>query len=496
VDGDEVDPRDSHSPRDPADWPEQSSTGDVDGVAGRGSAIDADGMVDASALPPDLAVLVAQFTAAVDAMAALGDRAGVDVDGPQAAAVAVVLARGISRLGVTQARMLPVVEADGLWSLTAHSLPAWAAQALRLGKRAAQAQVHLGRQLRDHLPVTAAAAAAGDITVEHAHLMAQSATNTPQRLAVLADPDSPINETFLVREAQLTPLDRFRRTVAGWAREADPDADDRGYVEATDREYVTLDRTIDGYHLAGWLTPEHGTALTIALQAVTGVPAAGDGSTPGQRRGQALYALARVLLDNGLVGTGKACRPQIKVHVPFDTLQNLADRAHAADDGRELPDLPSAMTPQAVFDGAQFEDGTPISRALLDKLACDGELARFVFGPRAEVLDVGRSQRTFTNARREAIIARDRHCQYPGCTAPPVLGECHHVKHWTRDHGDTSVANGILLCWHHHDVVHRRHIEIHRRGTRWVFTHADGREIIDRRGRRPVERHGTARGAG
>ncbi|GAA2726242.1 hypothetical protein [Cellulomonas aerilata] len=39
------------------------------------------------------------------------------------------------------------------------------------------------------------------------------------------------------------------------------------------------------------------------------------------------------------------------------------------------------------------------------------------------------------------------------------------------------MANGILLCWHHHAYVHARGIEIHRQGARWVFTDAAGHEL-------------------
>jgi hypothetical protein len=222
---------------------------------------------------------------------------------------------------------------------------------------------------------------------------------------------------------------------------------------------------------------EHGQALRTALKAITPVPAVGDDRTSAQRRAHALGDLAKLVIEHGLVGTARASRPRVSVLVSHETLQNLVDRALAAEDGRTLPGLAPGLTPQTLANAPQFEDGTPIPRALLEKLACDGELNRYIFGPRSEILDVGRAERTFTGARRSAIIARDRHCQYPGCDAPPAISECHHVKHWARDGGATSVANGILLCWFHHEHVHRRGIEIHRRGTRWMFTDAAGAEI-------------------
>jgi hypothetical protein len=135
------------------------------------------------------------------------------------------------------------------------------------------------------------------------------------------------------------------------------------------------------------------------------------------------------------------------------------------------------LTGEADAGVPQYEDGTPVPRALLDRIACDSEIQRLVFGPASQVLDVGRAERTFTGPRRAAVVARDKHCRYPTCTAPPVLCEGHHVRHWARDHGSTSVDNGILLCWYHHDVVHRRHVEIHRRRDRWVFVDARGIEI-------------------
>jgi hypothetical protein len=248
-----------------------------------------------------------------DALMALRDLVdvltGLDpapLDGRQAAVVAHEVGSAASRLGVMQARVLAVIEADGLWSVEAGSLPAWVAGRLRMSHRAARAQVQLGRELREHLPLTAAAAGAGEITAEHAQVLARVATTTEQRLAVLADPAHECNEAFLVRQACLLPVDVFRVMVSRWAKGADPDADDRGYVQMCDREYFTVDRLPDGYHVAGFLAPEHGQALRTALQAVTPVPAAGDRRTADQRRAQAVGDLARLVIDHGLVGTGRA----------------------------------------------------------------------------------------------------------------------------------------------------------------------------------------------
>ncbi len=53
-----------------------------------------------------------------------------------------------------------------------------------------------------------------------------------------------------------------------------------------------------------------------------------------------------------------------------------------------------------------------------------------------------------------AIVARDTGCTFPGCDVPAHDCVAHHRKHWTRDHGETSEENGVLLCDRHHFDVH------------------------------------------
>lgn len=77
------------------------------------------------------------------------------------------------------------------------------------------------------------------------------------------------------------------------------------------------------------------------------------------------------------------------------------------------------------------------------------------FNSRSVPIDVGWSENIPEPVRR-AVRLRDRHCRWPGgCTRPPAVCDCHHVRH-KKDGGPTSVASCILLCQYHHDIcVHR-----------------------------------------
>jgi hypothetical protein len=88
------------------------------------------------------------------------------------------------------------------------------------------------------------------------------------------------------------------------------------------------------------------------------------------------------------------------------------------------------------------------------------------------VLDVGRKTRTIPSALRRALLARDRHCQFPGCTARRCDG--HHIQHWAEG-GPTRLDNLTLLCRRHHRAVHEGGFTIVQRdeGTP-VFYRPDG----------------------
>ncbi len=380
------------------------------------------------------------------------------------------------QLQAASARLLARVEDGGRWVGAARTFPEWVARQTRSSVGAAHGEARLGRALSGSLPRTAEAVAAGEITLEHADALARFAATSDVRRAALAA-DAGRAEAALLAKARLMRADRFRSEAKRWAAVVDAEAHEREHAEARAREHLSLTRRPDGVAVSGFLTVEHGDLLATALRAVTGVPSRDDDRPAEQRRADALVGLTRLVLDKGLAGGGGQVRPHITVTVGWETFLGLAEGAGAGTAGAGTA---SVRAP------AELADGEPIPRSVLERIACDSEVTRVVFGPTSEPLDVGRTQRTFTGAQRHAVVARDRTCTYPDCDRPPQLGEVHHVAWWVRDAGPTAVSNGVLLCWYHHDVVHRENVSIRRHDGRWEFRRRDGC---------PVEPRGPAPGA-
>lgn len=99
-------------------------------------------------------------------------------------------------------------------------------------------------------------------------------------------------------------------------------------------------------------------------------------------------------------------------------------------------------------------EGVVVALPTVQRLLCNGTQTPILIGSTGQPLDVGRSQRLFTARQRMALAARDGGCRWPGCERPPSWCEAHHIEHWLRDSGQTDVDVGILLCRHHHLLLH------------------------------------------
>jgi hypothetical protein len=105
---------------------------------------------------------------------------------------------------------------------------------------------------------------------------------------------------------------------------------------------------------------------------------------------------------------------------------------------------------------------SPVSIATAWRLSCEAGVAGIVFDETGAVLDFGREQRFFTRKQKEALALIWGGCACPGCDRPPSWCEAHHIVFWKRDNGKTDLADGILLCRHHHLLFHNNGWEIQR----------------------------------
>jgi hypothetical protein len=184
---------------------------------------------------------------------------------------------------------------------------------------------------------------------------------------------------------------------------------------------------------------------------VTAVTPAAE-NRPAQRRADALTTMAQTTLRHGPDSQGGSERYQVVVHVTAETL--AMDAA-----GR-----------------CELESGQRLATDTVRRIACDSSLLRITEDQAGNPLDIGRKTRVVSPALRRALQARDDGCRFPGCTHRHYI-DAHHIEHWANG-GETSVDNLVLLCRHHHHLVHEGGFGLERTADGHLrFTRPDGRVI-------------------
>ena len=147
----------------------------------------------------------------------------------------------------------------------------------------------------------------------------------------------------------------------------------------------------------------------------------------------------------------------VRLCVELDRHRRAADAG--ADAGAS--DKPGGPGPDATRAWEALERAI-IGKAV-DLLSGPGGLASFLrrrqlgarLGGPSLPLDIGYSE-TVPAGIRNAVILRDKHCQWAGrCDQPASACEVHHVRHKSNG-GPTSVKDCVLLCTFHHQVVIHR----------------------------------------
>lgn len=318
------------------------------------------------------------------------------------------------------------------------STAAWAHWRLRCSPTTASAMVRLSRALRDR-PTTAAALAAGQLTVDQARAITDSLAALPPDLDAARPAVTIIDqvEDLLLEHAHA--LDPTRLRVAGRHALATiapdlADAMERAALEASERRahrhrYLDLhDDDHGGTIIRGYLNTEGASLLRTALDPLTRPLGVGDERTAGQRRADALAEICDKVMRDGALPTQGGQPTQLVVTANYDVL------ARALGVG-------------------QADTGERLSPTTVRRLACDALVIPAVMGGEGQVLDLGRGRRLFTGAIRRALNLRDGGCAFPGCTRAATWCDAHHRISWL-DGGPTSLENGVLVCRYHHTLLH------------------------------------------
>ena len=299
-----------------------------------------------------------------------------------------------------------------------------------------------GEQVDAELPELAAAFAEGAVSAEHVRVVVGVLAMLPPHL----DEHRPALEADLVHHSRVLDPDAVekigRRAIALLA----PDGP-RPREPKPSRNRLVLRPQGAGYEARGWFDTESAAVLRTALSPLTApVPAAEplgatarDERSTAERNGDGLVELARRLLSVGALGAENGQPVTLTVTVPIETLTGGTGTALL---GFGEGGLAAAVAAEDAL-----------------RLACDARIVPVVLAATGEPLFLGREQRLASRAQRRALAQRDGGCAFPGCEAPPQWCVAHHVIHWAAG-GATDLSNLVLLCPHHHRMVHRGEWEV------------------------------------
>ncbi len=260
--------------------------------------------------------------------------------------------------------------------------------------------------------------------------------------------DEVVDESLLDAVADL-PLNAVKPEVERWRARQHPDRDADIAAAQRSRRFLHVTDQPDGMvKVNGLLDPESGSILRSTLDGVMS-QSHNDGTTRtrDQRRADALTQLAHAA-SKGKIKGGRS-NTKLLATVPFQTITERAGERGVT------------------------HVGTTLDPATVRKLACDAGIHRVITGPGSSILDFGHETRLVSENLFLALVARDQHCRWPGCSIRATWCDAHHIIEWTEG-GPTTDCNCVLLCHHHHQLSHQPGWKITGDGDALRIHHPDG----------------------
>lgn len=351
------------------------------------------------------------------------------------------LTRAQARLDALRLRVLATAD-DVADRHGARDAASWLAGATRSDGAAVRRASRLATALGARA-VLSAALDAGDLTTAHAHVIARALDDLPTSGEHAVPPDviSRAEAHLVEAAATFTPKELRvlgRRVLEVVAPEVADDHERRALeaeqARARKRTWLSTHAQGDGTTSIRARVPEAvaGRLLTY-LHAYTNPRHATSGSTLDQR------APYDVRLGHAFCSLLEHVDPR-----------RLPLHGGAATTVMVTIDLDSLV---AGLGTAETGTGEVITASEARRLACTADLVPLVLGGASQPLDIGLAGRLFKPHQRRAMAARDLTCRVEGCDIPAPWCEAHHLVPWSRQ-GPTDLANGLLLCSHHHHRAH------------------------------------------
>jgi hypothetical protein len=320
-------------------------------------------------------------------------------------------------------------------------------------------------------PLLGAAVERGAISIDQAVTVVEALGDSPDRAhpddlsaaeAALVDHATGVRgahpaETDAIERPM--PPEMLAKVARGWRDALDPDGVEPTFEQQLRQRDFRFGTRHDGM-IAGefLLTPDQGPALAAAFDAFTRPKTPrfkdadhetpeldtalvdGDDRTRGQRMADAFVAMISRSVEGRHVPRVGGEAPTVVIHVQKTAI-----------------DAAAAGVPGCTATVERTGETVPVHIAAA--IMCDGHIQTVTIGADGEPLDLGRSKRLFSRAQRRALASRDGGCRAPGCDFPVGWTDAHHIVPWSEG-GPTDLANGILLCKHHHQEVHRGALEV------------------------------------
>ena len=334
-------------------------------------------------------------------------------------------------------------------------------------QRKADKKVRRAKAINE-MPTVVKALDAGDITGEHADVLVRAAKEV--------SPEE-VDASGLAGELAGVPADLAARRVREWTRRHRPEDPSQSrherqrarrklFVFKGDGDMIVIHGEFDSV-TGAQIEAEIDAEMNRLFQADGGRGIAEGFRTVEQRRADALH---NIVCRFGVGGSGGPSGGRQSGGGESGEVQSGGggDRSNCSDGKPGAPqrhakpgprhqivivaDL-GVITDESADGRSEIVSGGSIPKSVLSRLACNSELMGMVFSGDGQPLWHGRKVRTATDAQVRALVVRDQGCVV--CDKAPKWCEAHHVQPWQPPgRGPTDIDNLVLVCSHHHHLVH------------------------------------------